>query len=314
VNPHAPPDAPLLRRFGVTPADLLGRGGESDVYALDAGRVLRVYGGDDLGYLARRKAFYDWLRGQGLPFATPEVWDVGREGEHLYALERRMAGRDFAQVLSTLDGADRARAMASYLKVAGQIGRVTLPGQPFGELVTPDAPLQAATWEEYLAQRMERILAESYPYLAEDVPDVAGVLAEVERRLAQVAGWQDKRLVHGDYFPGNVFIDADLTVCGVGDFGYSTLAGDPRLDLAGALAFVEVVDGYRPEDSVWLRRELAAHWGAEMLTVAESYRLYYAIYFSRCKVDDPRTYRWCVGALRALRPTGTAAERTEANL
>jgi putative membrane protein len=307
VNPHSAPDAPVLRRFGVTPADLLGRGGESDVYALDAERVLRVYGGDDLGYLTKRQAFYAWLRSQGLPFDTPELWEVGREGEHLYALERRMRGRDFALVLPTLHGADRTRALSSYLMVAGQIGQVALPEQPFGELVTPDTPLQAATWDDYLAKRMDHILAESYTDLAEDVPDFAGVLAEIERRLAQVAHWPEKRLVHGDYFPGNVFIDDGLMVCGVGDFGYSTLAGDPRLDLAGALAFVEVVNGYRPEDSAWLRRELAAHWGVEMLAVAEGYRLYYAIYFSRCKADDPRTYWWCVGALRALRAGGAAA-------
>jgi putative membrane protein len=299
MNPHAPADAPILRRFGVRPGDLLGRGGESDVYALDAERVLRVYGGDDLDYLRKRQAFYAWLRSQGLPFATPEIWEVGREGDHLYALERRIAGRDFAQVLPALRGAERAKALASYLRVAGQIGQVRLPDLPFGEIVL-DPPVQAATWADYLAQRMALILAESYGDLVEDVPDFPAVLAAVQARLAEVAGCQEKRLVHGDYCPANVFIDADLAICGVGDFGYSTLAGDPRLDLAAAVAFVEVTTGYQPQDSVWLRQELAAQWGAEMLAVAESYRLYYSIYFSRCKADDPPTYDWCIGTLRSV--------------
>lgn len=289
-----------LATFGVTDSDLLGRGGESFVYALDAQRVLRLYRGDDRAYLAKRQAFYAELRGYGLPVATPEFLEVGSRDEVHYVVERRMPGRDFAQVLPTLAGDDRRKALLSYLEVAGQIGAVRLAGRPFGEMVTPGAPIQAATWGAYLAMRLAQTLAQSRADLEEDVPRLADVLDVIERRLAPLAAWQEPCLVHGDYFPGNVFIDADLRICGVGDFGYSTVAGDPRLDIAGAIAFLEVVPGYRAEDTALVRGAAAEWWGEPILAVVDAYRLYYSIYFSGCKQDDPSTYWWCVGNLRAV--------------
>src|SRR5690606_20723484 len=133
---------------------------------------------------------------------------------------RRMPGRDFAQVLSTLEGIDRERALSSYLEVAGQIGAVRLPGRPFGEIITPDAPVLAETWGAYLSARMAQTLAHSRADLEADVPRLADVLDAIDRALAPLAAWQEPCLVHGDYFPGNVFIDDNLRICGVGDFGY----------------------------------------------------------------------------------------------
>lgn len=290
----------ILASFGVSPADWLGSGGESDVYALDAGRVLRLYKGENLDYLVKRQAFYAELRRYDLPFATPEFLEVDSRSGMIYAVERRMPGRDFAQVLPTLEGIDRERALSSYLEVAGQIGAVRLPGRPFGEIITPDVPIQVDDWGAYLSARMAQTLASSRADLEADVPRLADVLDVVDRTLSPLAAWQEPCLVHGDYFPGNVFIDDDLRICGVGDFGYSTVVGDPRLDIAAAIAFLEVVRGYREEDSVWIRRTAARWWDGSILAVVDAYRLYYSIYFSGCKRDDPDTYGWCAANLQAV--------------
>jgi aminoglycoside phosphotransferase (APT) family kinase protein len=117
--------------------------------------------------------------------------------------------------------------------------------------------------------------------------------------LRALEGFQEKCLVHGDYFPGNVFVDDRLTICGVGDFGYTTVVGDSRMDLAGAVVYLEVVDGYRPDDTAFLTRLVEERYGRDMLRWIDFYRLYYSFYFSRCKVDDPRTYEWCIGNLRS---------------
>ncbi len=291
---------PNLDAFGVTADDLLGRGGEAHVYALDAERVLRIYKGDNLDYLDERRAFYAGLRGHGLPFATPDILEIGSREGALYTVERRIHGRDFAQALPTLTGAARATALSSYLEVAGQIGTVRLPQHPFGELVTPDTPIRRETWGDYLRARMAAMLAGGRADLEQDVPNFTAVLGQIEDRFSLVADWPEKRLVHGDYFPGNVFIDAEHRICAVGDFGYSTVAGDPRMDLVGAVIFLEVVEGYRPADSQFLLRQLADRLGDGWEAVVEFYRLYYSIYFSGCKADDPNTYWWCVGNLRAV--------------
>lgn len=293
----------MFGEFHITPADLLGKGGESEVYALDGGRVLRIYRpGASVAYLERRHAFYALLLQQRPPFELPEVLASGVAEGRYYTVERRMTGRAFAAALPALSGAARERALASYLLVAEQVGSLRFPERPFGELLSPAEPLQRESWPQFIRDRVQQTLAVSRPDLEQDVPRLEAVLAHVEAEIGALEGFGEKRLVHGDYFPGNVYIDDDQQVCGVGDFGYTTVVGDRRMDLAGAVAFMEVVDGYRPDDTPLLMRLLTERHGPGITRWAGLYRLYYSLYFSPCKLDDPRTYAWCVGNLRAHAP------------
>ena len=210
-----------------------------------------------------------------------------------------MCGRDFAGVLPELHGKDRELALASYLHVATQIGTIHFPDRPFGEILTAGEPLQRDSWAQFLWDRLQQTYRVSQADVEQDVPGIDVVLAHVRAQLRGLDGFREKRLVHGDYFPANVYIDDDLTICGVGDFGYTTVVGDPRMDVAGAVAFLEVIDGYRRDDTVFLMRSVAEQHGAAMAGWIDFYRLYYSFYFSSCKVDDPRTYAWCIRNMRA---------------
>jgi aminoglycoside phosphotransferase (APT) family kinase protein len=289
----------ILNRFELFKTDLLGAGSESSVYAMDAGHVLRIYRDHvPWEYVNARQAFYAEVAQQGLPFAVPEVYSVGAWVGHVYATERRIAGQDFGQVLRTLSGEARTKALSNYLDAAAAIGAVCFPDKPYGELIL-DPPLQSDSWQAYLAARMEGMLARSRTDLMEDVPDFEAVLASIYARLPLVCEDVEKRLVHGDYCPNNVMIDDALQITGVVDFSYATVVGDPRLDIAGAMLFVETTSGHEPDDVAFLRGQVRERWGEAMLEVVDFYRLYYSIYFSGCKADDPSTYWWCVRNLRA---------------
>jgi putative membrane protein len=293
----------MIDRFSVTTADLLGKGGESEVYALDDARVLRIYKAQaPVDYIARRQAFYQRLEQLRPPFELPVILESGAGSGRSYTVERRMRGQAFAGMLPELTGAERRRALASYLHVAAQIGSVSLPGLPFGEILAGGEPLQCDSWARFVWGRLQQAYRQSRPDLEQDVPGVDDVLVFMRAELEQLEGFAEKRLVHGDYFPGNVYIDDDLAICGVGDFGYTTLVGDPRMDLAGAIAFLEVVDGYSPEDTPFLTALAEERHGASIARWLAFYRLYYSFYFSTCKLDDPRTYAWCVSNLRAGPP------------
>ncbi|HEU5089151.1 MAG TPA: hypothetical protein VFT99_16960, partial [Roseiflexaceae bacterium] len=96
----------LLNSFGISAADLLGRGSESAVYALGEQRVVRVYRHPPPpAYLERRNTFYAMLREQRLPFETPCILECGMRAGSAYCLEARMRGRDFASAMPHLAGA-----------------------------------------------------------------------------------------------------------------------------------------------------------------------------------------------------------------
>src|SRR5262245_32850402 len=113
----------ILNRFDLDDEDLLGRGSESRVYAMDSEHVLRIYH-DSItwDYAEERRACYSELANHDLPVAVPEIFTVGSWVGHVYTVEKRMPGRDFGKVLPSLQGADRAKALTSYLDVAASIG------------------------------------------------------------------------------------------------------------------------------------------------------------------------------------------------
>ncbi len=145
----------MSERFHVTSADLLGKGGESEVYALDTRRVLRVYrAGARVDYAERRRAFYTLVQEQHPSFDLPLVLESGADGDRFYTVERRMCGRAFADILPELEGADRKQALASYFHTAAQIGTVRFPDLPFGEILTAGEPLRRPSWSQFLWDRL----------------------------------------------------------------------------------------------------------------------------------------------------------------
>jgi putative membrane protein len=291
----------ILRRFGLTESNRLGEGGESRVYALDGERVLRVCPGDVSSYVERRREFYRWLNGRSPAFEVPLLLSVDFAEGVTYCIERRMKGRDFGKVLGSLEAEERERALTSYLDVAGRIGDVRLPGELFGELIADD-PVRSESWPDFLWRRAQKVLEVSYRDVEADVPEFRNRLEDFRNELRLLEGFREKSLVHGDYFPNNVFIDDGLRICGAGDFSYATLVGDRRMDLAGALAYLELSSGYRPEDTALLTHLLNERYGAGIGRFLRLYRLYYSIYYSFLKKSEPGLYRWCIRNIRnALR-------------
>lgn len=288
-----PNDDARLKLFGLTPDALVGSGGESRVYALDQERVLKLYQGHPITYLERRQQFYAWLKAQHTGFETPNILEIGNTAAGAYTLETRMGGRDFAKVLPTLTGPARERALQSYLSVADALGHIPAPSGRWGELMHPE-PLEHERWTGYLHARLEATLKLSRDWLEADLPDFRLIYQHFSQSLEEVVEVEHPGLVHGDYFPGNVFIDADGLICGVGDFGYTTCVGDPLMDIAGAIVFLSVMPGHQPEDEHFLRSLV----GKALQPAIDVYGIYYAIYFSGCKIIDPPTYEWCLDRLR----------------
>lgn len=289
----------ILNRFDLFTEDFLGAGSESRVYAMNDGHVLRIYR-DTISwdYVETRRLFYLELAKHKLPFAVPHVHTIGSWLGHVYTTEKRMVGQEFAKVLPDLAGEERAKALTSYLEAAAALGSVRFPDKPYGDLLDAHQ-VKRENWQEYVKASMEHALESSRGDVEQDVPNFGEVWAAICAKIPLLGDNPPKSLVHGDYFPANVFINDDLQISGVGDFSYATLVGDPRLDLAGAVWLMGASERYQPEDSIFLRHLVGERWGDEVVAVTDFYKLYYSIFFSGCKADDPATYWWCVDNLRA---------------
>ena len=290
-------DDPVLRHFSLSQDDLLGFGGESRVYALDDERVLRVYErGADRGYVDRLREFYESLRSGDLPFEIPVVIEIAAHGSLLYALEARIKGSRMSDFLRTATGEERRRSLVSYVETSNRVQELPFESDDFGELFLPES-MRRPAWTEYLLARARDSVSRADAELARDVPDLSDIVASWERDLALVSDVRTPRLVHGDYFPGNVMVNERGQVIAVIDFSPMSLAGDPRLDLLCALIFIEVDDGYQSSDSETVRQLIAERHGEAILRLESVYRTYYSLYFSSVKMSDHKLYAWCIANL-----------------
>jgi aminoglycoside phosphotransferase (APT) family kinase protein len=287
--------AQLLNAFGVTSDRSLGSGQESDVFAIDDRRVLRLYRGPaDQRHLARLANFYARLDRRDAPFIVPEMIEFGERDGIAYAVEVRVSGIDLSKALARMEGEERFQAIRNYVDAATAIRSLKHPQAQFGEIIAA-SPVRRETWAEFVVTRAVQCLDEHRHLLS-------GVLERPERGISAVEAGLASRatarpnLVHGDYFPENVMVADDGRVCGVIDFGALTLIGDADLDLACAILNLTGMAGVTPEDRrVAMKRAEALGLTRETLDL---YGLYYAFRFLGALRENDGLFRWCVRTIR----------------
>jgi aminoglycoside phosphotransferase (APT) family kinase protein len=301
---------PILDRYGIGPDDFLGRGGEANVFALDAERVLRLYRSSSpaaaADYVRRIGELYDSLDRDAVPFALPQVHEVHEE-EVAWSIERRLPGQPLDGRLDALTADDRRRAIDGYVDGAAAFAALGVPptfGEGYGELFTVES-LRADTWADLLAARLQVQLELATSVVSDQVPDFERA---AERVIAAARTEPDdgRTLVHGDYFPGNVLLGEDLRISAVLDFGWLTVVGDPTHDVRSAVAFWEVRPWSRPGDSEALVAAAQRHLGPDARDLIARTRQYEQLRFAFV-AEDPHLFAWCVEGLRSLAasPGGT---------
>ena len=302
----------VLAELGTDRGRFLGEGGESQVFALDDARVLRVY---RPGHESASSPVVDQLRGlygfwdRTLPQGTvppgarrlelPLVLDAGVTHGRRWTVDRRFAGTSLADRLPTADVAARRTALAGLLDAAEEMSRLPVPVPGFARLVGDGAPQTYGSLLELLSAMLAGPTSRSRDDLARDVPDVARAWDRLQHDLA--ARSVVPTLVHGDLCAPNAYVtvvDGVPRVTGVGDFSPHTLQADPLMDLTGAVAFLELLayDG-AVADSEWLLGQAVQRHGPEVARWIGVYRRYFAFYFSDTAETDPRTYAWCLRQL-----------------
>jgi aminoglycoside phosphotransferase (APT) family kinase protein len=297
----SPETSRILRQFGLGAEDLIGEGGESRVYAIDDGHILRIprEGADNGSDREKMRAFLRWLDGQ-LPFAVPEIIDIG--ADEAYTVERRIAGRSLATFLKTANNDARDRALRNYVAAIDAFRGIRLDTHPYGHLLAA-RPIAANDWRSFAWESLVRFRSANRVAIAREIGDPYRLFDKAVDLMQALPDHPGKVLVHGDYFPGNVLIDDHLEVTGVIDFGAFTVCGDPQLDLAVAYQTLELIDECTADDARFVRDLIIERHGEEMTPAFRFYRAWLA--FSRADPDNarppyPRLYGWSVAMLKLL--------------
>ena len=198
------------------------RGYDSEVYAVtcDGGRQLfakfRRHGGASY---AQQAWAIERARAAGAPAPEVLLLDTVENGdERLEALvERAVPGRPLIDVLPRLDAATRRRVFAQAGVALRQIHSVRVGGfyrrHADGSW---DFPNWDAIMESHLRERTaEAPLIEQCGFSERDVAQMLAMLADGIRSYR----CDDPVLSHGDFLPGHLFVDDDLRLTGVIDFG-----------------------------------------------------------------------------------------------
>jgi putative membrane protein len=295
-------EAELLARFDTGRDQMLGSGGESEVFAVDHQRVLRLYRGQHEAprrTAAQLRSLYDSWRDVDIGIELPMIMETGDYSGRFYTVDRRFSGRNFSSWLQQADLSQRRRSLISFLDATERLRHLPSPVPGFARLIGDGTPQQFGTLGELLTNMLWAPLEISRTQLERDVPGVGDVWNRLHAELAQ--RFVAPALVHGDICPPNAYLSQSAegpVVSGIGDFSPHTLNADPLMDLAGAVIFLEL-EPYAdaPADATWLEAAAVERHGRDIVRWIDVYRRYYGFYFSNAYEFDPTLYAWCLRQL-----------------
>ena len=295
-------EAELLAAFGVSRDQLLGSGGESEVFAIDHDRVLRLY--RNRHEAPRRTAMqllalYQSWSGSDIGLELPLIIDVGERNGRFFSVDRRFSGRNFSGWLQHADMTQRRPALISFLDATERLQQLPSPVPGFARLIGEGAPQQFGTLAELLSSMLKGPIESSQAQLERDIPDVAEVWNQLHGDLGQRS--VTPAVVHGDVCPPNAYLSQGPqgpVVTGIADFSPHTVQADPLMDIAGALIFLEL-EPYADAaaDVAWLETIAVERHGREIVRWIDVYRRFYGFYFSNAYAFDPTLYAWCLRQL-----------------
>lgn len=169
-------------------------------------------------------------RAGGVP--VPEVLAVqsieSDQGERTAMVVAEAAGRQLKHVIPSLSAERRSQVMAEIGRTLAILHAVQMPG--------PGVPQDDGRWPDYQTERrryLDRVLADTRYLGPAGVPtaEVARVINILERSLPESVE-EDTVLCHGDVSPEHIFVDHDLHVVGLIDWGMWH-SGPTASELAG---------------------------------------------------------------------------------
>ena len=292
----------ILQKYGTSPQALIRKGMEAEVYALDENTFLKLYVGTiDPVYLVTLRDFYNSLDRSVLSYALPEIKSIDVEGDVCITVERKLPGAPMSVLLSTYCKKQMDDAMRAVLAAVLELNRFSLPLHQDRYKLFDGEGLSLRSegdWHQFLARFLRRKLIELESHLEREVMDFHGK-SECLFSILEVPYIGDYRLVHGDFFPGNILVDGNFRITALLDFGLLTMYGDPLFDIATGWVFFDMYDVLKVNIRERYLSIILEMLGERVRGILYRYVLLYSFlsantYSPACSDDH---YQWCVANL-----------------
>jgi hypothetical protein len=292
----------VLHEYHVSPDARLSGGMEAEVYAYGPDAVLKLYPGTaNLADMLTLQDFYSSLDRHLVPFALPRIHTVAVKDRFLVTIEQRLAGTRMSAVLPALTADQLDTIMQRYLEAALAVSRIEAPpAYDRYKLLDPDCISQRTDgdWHQFVARYLTHKLAQVARYLSRDVPQFASKMQQLCAILDQPYRG-DYRLIHGDFFPGNLLIDGDRRITALLDFGLLTMYGDYLFDMATSWVFFDMYDELKTRVRDRYLTMLLYRLGKKACGKLHRYVLIYSVLSANTYLPDCTDghYGWCVANL-----------------
>ena len=291
---------PVLKKFGINNAALLGQGAHSRVFSVDSNHVIRIFSpGTDWNSVIAVANFYNSLDISKASFGVPKIHDIGSSEGFFFSVETRLAN-NLEQSIMYVSGLAKETLLKNYIKSAGDIRNLKTEFEGFyGDLISAD-PIRTNSWSEYLILRVEASLELSRQHLRNDIEGFDELYSSWQSKVIELPNpYPD--VVHGDYYPGNVIVNESNKVTEIIDFSMYTILGDWRIDPVSAIIQAEL-GGVSNIEAKNIEDLTQATFGIDETTI-NLYTIFYALMLSwRVHEDHERLYKnFCVKQIQSMR-------------
>ncbi len=291
-NKHIPETIQnVLRELKVKNPILLGKGGEGYVFTYTNDTVIKIYDHADEKYLQSLEKLQTLISVKNLPFATPQIQEIGKVDTTYYTIEKRLSGILMEQKFPTLAEKEKYKLLKSYYEAIKALNTVEFPELPYGNILQiPPYQITYSAWPGFLIKMLNYKIIIAGERLVEDVINFNKKIHLLIDIIKKELTIDKKSLVHADYFVNQVLVNDNNEISAVLDISYHAVVGDKRLDAAG-IFFFEGMKYYTQEHIKFLL-DLSIHdYGESILKYNDIYRMYYCFYFSDVHAFMPEWYK-----------------------
>lgn len=300
--------ASVINQLGVQADQLIGRGGEGFVFDHSTETVLKVYRKATRQYLEQLQSLQQRATQAQLPYTTPQILRIESHDGVFYTIERKLSGKQLDIVFPRLSPEQQQTVLRNFVTALEPFTKINVEDLPYGQLVVSPDSVQAATWSEYLLQKLDQQLKKSQQFLQHDVLDFDSKVQMLRAKLRALGhSGVHKQFVHTDYYLNNVLVNEDLEISAVLDISVHAVAGDHRLDLA-SICFLTLDPHITNEHLDFAYNTVLQIHGPEIAPNLDIYALYYAFYYSDLHDTDQHSYNWCLSILNDETRWGRVAQ------